>query len=219
MEFDRVTVQSTNTTPPHIEQAPTQGHTRVRLFKGLLGFFVLLGLVTISSISTTGCSDTIQPTGEPKLILTAFRQQGFGTGQVPLLIVAQVSGSPRTRCVFFEMQYANANSIRLFYFSGKEVAQDFSDFTTEKHKRCQQFNTSCLFGEISSKNSEFVLQADLTGKTGGLLVAELYDRDCRRQTDRIALQTLAIGNSLFRDERARSGEATTADGGTNSGNE
>ncbi len=177
---------------------------------------VLLLALLAMLVPGVSCSTETQSTAAPKIILTAFRQQGFGTGQVPILVVAQVTGRlSRTHCVFFEVQFADANSIRLFYFSGEEIQQDFSDFTTEQHARCLQFNTSCLFGQISRKNQEYILQADLSGRTGGLLVASLYDRDCRRETQRVSLQTLAIGNSLFRDEaKGEGGESAGADGGT-----
>ena len=75
-------------------------------------------------------------------------------------------------------------------------------------KECQKFGRSCLFGMVDKKHREFLLQVDLSGATGGLLVAELYDRDCKEDSKRLAVQTLAVGNSLFRQERA------SVDGGT-----
>ena len=185
---------------------------RVRV--GAWGLLLALLLLLLGS-SAYSCSGSDEPTGEPKLILTAFRQQGFGTGQVPILVVAQIRGTlSHTHCVFFEMQYADANSIRLYFFDGEEIPQDHSEFTAESHGQCLQYNTSCLFGQISRKKNEFTLQADLTGRTGGLLVASLYDRDCKKRTGRLGLQTLAIGNSMFRSESARSnGEGADPDAG------
>jgi len=179
--------------------------------------YIFLCLLLLAPLYTVSCTAPVTPPSQKtRLILTPFLQKGFGTGQRPVIVVAQLRGRlGLDQCIFFQMQYADSNAIRLFFYEGKEIKQDFSDYTTQEIAKCQQFGISCLFGTVSRKNPEFSLQVDMTGKAGGLLVAKLLDKDCKKETDSISLQTLAIGNSFFRDENAgtQASEQSNADAG------
>lgn len=171
---------------------------------------VALGVAMLSFCFSCASPTTPTRPEDLRLILTPFTQRGFGTGQVPVVVVTELSDDNFIGqfCVMFKIEYATTANIQVFYFRGKEIPSDYNEFTLNKMEECQKFGRSCLFGMLDKRQREFLLQVDLSGSAGGLLVAELLERDCKEDSRRIAVQTLAIGNSLFRQEKG------LADGGS-----